>query len=117
MNSNNRLTKNLRAFGAQLEDEKASYDTSTHHLLQLKNIPAGLVALREELQLPKHADIMQAAAKGATFEESIGIIAAQLGIALNDVYDVGPLCSKLAQALKQRFIKMPTAPELHRFKL
>lgn len=114
---NQRLTKNLRSVGAILEDQKASYDNSTHSLLQLKNIPDGLVALREELAQPKHADIFAAAQKGGSFEESVGIIAAHLGIALNDVYDVGPLCAKLAQELKHRFIKMPTTAELNQLKL
>jgi hypothetical protein len=75
-------------------------DNDTHYLVQLKEPPDSIIALREEL--PKHSDIYEAARQGNTFEECLGIIAAKLDIALDGHYDVQPLCAMLVSVLRKR---------------
>lgn len=70
--------------------------------LEIKNTPVPLVRLREELALPCHADIAAKAMKGADFAECIGIIAAELGIALDGEYDPQDLFIMLLKALRNR---------------
>ena len=95
--------------------QKPAYDNSTHSLMQLKQIPDSLVALRIELQKSQHRDIFNAASKGATFEEVIGHIGAMLGVGLDGFYDVDDVCKMLVDRLKNRFIRMPTSAELKQF--
>lgn len=76
------------------------YDNETHHLIQLKQPPPSIIALREEL--PKHPDIYNEAIKGNTFEECIGIIAARLDVVLDGLYDPEPLCAMLVDVLRKR---------------
>lgn len=78
------------------------YDHDTHHLIQIRQPPPSIIALREEL--PKHPDIYNEAIKGNTFEECIGIIAARLDVVLNGLYDPEPLCAMLVDVLRKRHI-------------
>ena len=70
--------------------------------LVIKHTPVPIIRLREELALPSHADIAAKAMKGADFAECLGIIAAELGIALDGEYDVQDLCIMLLKALRNR---------------
>ena len=76
------------------------YDNETHHLIQIRQPPPSIIALREEL--PKHPDIYNEAIKGNTFEECIGIIAARLDVVLDGLYDPEPLCAMLVDVLRKR---------------
>lgn len=76
------------------------YDQDTHHLIQIRQPPPSIIALREEL--PKHPDIYNEAIKGNTFEECIGIIAARLDVVLDGLYDPEPLCAMLVDVLRKR---------------
>lgn len=76
------------------------YDHETHHLIQIRQPPPSIIALREEL--PKHPDIYNEAIKGNTFEECIGIIAARLDVVLDGLYDPEPLCAMLVDVLRKR---------------
>lgn len=76
------------------------YDHDTHHLIQIRQPPPSIIALREEL--PKHPDIYNEAVKGNTFEECIGIIAARLDMVLDGLYDPEPLCAMLVDVLRKR---------------
>lgn len=77
-------------------------DNSTHHLLSIKRPPLSLQVLREELLLPQHRDIYNAAAKEKTFETALGQIAAMLDIGLDGEYDPDDICSLLITALRHR---------------
>ena len=76
------------------------YDNDTHHLIQIRQPPPSIIALREEL--PKHPDIYNEAIQGNTFEECIGIIAARLDVVLDGIYDPEPLCTMLVDVLRKR---------------
>ena len=58
--------------------------------------------LCEELCEPRHKDIFDAANKEATFEGSMGCIAAMLDIALDGTYEPEDLFGMLTQALRNR---------------
>lgn len=80
-------------------------DHSTHHLLEIREPPPSIIALREEL--PKHPKLFLEAQKGATFEECIGIIAAHCDIALDGLYtpdDIAKLCGILVDILRYMHI-------------
>ena len=81
--------------------QKPSEDRS-HHLLVIKEVPESLYVMRRMLLEPQHADIKAEAMKAATFEESIGIIAAMLDIALDGDYEPDPLFTMLCEALRNR---------------
>ena len=83
-------------------------DHESHHLLSLKVIPRSLLSLRRELAKNENRDIYESSYKGETFEECLGIIGAELGVALNGYYDVEKLCGVLLAALKKRHIRTPT---------
>lgn len=83
--------------------QKPEADLDTHHLLIIKRTPDSLAALREKLQLVQHVDIATKAKKAATFEEAIAIIAAELSIALDGVYEPDALFTMLCEALDNRF--------------
>lgn len=70
--------------------------------IKLKYTPLALVRLREELALPCHADIAKKAMQGADFAECLGIIAAELSIAMDGEYEVQATCIMLTKALKNR---------------
>lgn len=70
--------------------------------LLIKEPPASLLALRAELALPANIDIYQAGIKGTSFEDCIGIIAAQLDIALDGDYEPDKLCEVLVEAMRAR---------------
>lgn len=73
-----------------------------HHLIEMKEVPEEIVALRRELMEPWNAELVREAMKGESFEECLGIIAFQLGIPLNGNYHIPQLCGKLYEALKQK---------------
>lgn len=71
--------------------------------IQIKHLPESLIALRKELTLPVHKDIAKKAMnEGRNFEECLGIIATELGIILDGMYDVPELCDVLVTALQKR---------------
>jgi hypothetical protein len=72
----------------------------THHLVDLKEPPASLVALRDELQ--RHMDIVEYAQQGQTFEECLGRIALKLDIVMDGLYDADSVCAMLVDALRHR---------------
>lgn len=82
--------------------QKPEYDTDTHHLLIIKRPPDSLYAFRERLAQPQHRDIFDKAKEANTFEEVIGIVAAELSIALDGVYEPDNLLTMLAEALDNR---------------
>lgn len=81
---------------------------SPHHLVELRQPPASLTTLREELALPQNKDISEYAIQGKTFEECIGRVAMFLAIVLDGDYDVGPLCSVLVDAMRNRHLTSTT---------
>lgn len=82
---------------------QAGYDTS-HHLIERKVLPPALQALQQELAKPENAKLSEAAQKGRDFEECLGIIAAQLDIALDGLYDVPDLCDLLVNAIRNKHL-------------
>lgn len=87
------------------------YNTS-HHLLEIKEAPSGLIHLRRELAKPQHSDISSAAQLETTFEGSLATIAEKLDIVVDGMYDVEPLCEMLATALENRFNVSSLMPQL-----
>lgn len=83
--------------------KKGGYNKVNSFVL-IKEAPETLIQLRTELQLPQHADIVTACIPAKTFEESIGIIALHLDIALDGTYEAVPLFTMLINALRNRFI-------------
>lgn len=75
-------------------------DDTTHHLILIKEPPASLVALRQELAF--HPDICAEAVKGNSFQEVIGISCLQLDIAVDGIYDVEPICAMLVEVLRKK---------------
>ena len=75
-------------------------DLDTHHLLDIREPGEVLIALRQELA--NHPEIVEAAMKGNNFEDCLGIIGAQLDIALDGDYDPVQLMSMLIVALRNR---------------
>lgn len=70
-----------------------------HHLIDHREPPASLVALRNELL--KFPRISVEAMKGRSFEECLGIIAARLSIVLDGMYDPEKVCDMLYWELKR----------------
>lgn len=95
-------------------NSEGGYDNDTHYLIQIKEPPASIIALREEL--PKHPNIYGEAQKGNTFEECLGIIAAKLDIVLDGLYDADDLCQLLLDCLRKRHM-FPDSPHLRSSKL
>lgn len=77
-------------------------DLHTHYLLEIREPPPSLIALRSELASPENKDIYDAAIKETTFEAVLGTIASKLDIALDGLYDVPDLCDLLANVLRNR---------------
>lgn len=75
-------------------------DHDTHHLLDIREMPASLIALRAELGY--HPDITDKAQHGETFSECLAIICSQLDIVVDGIYDVEPFCAMLLAALRSR---------------
>jgi hypothetical protein len=71
-------------------------------MLLIKEAPDSLIALRQLLALPENKDIYDAANKETTFEVVLATVAEKLDIVLDGTYDVGPLCTVLAEAMKRR---------------
>jgi hypothetical protein len=71
-------------------------------LIEIKESPPGLIALRTELAKPENKDIAEIAQRETTFEGSLATIAERLNILVDGVYDVEPLCQKLAEEMKKR---------------
>lgn len=79
------------------------HDLKTHHLLDIREPPNALVALRNRLALPEHKDILEfARANSSTFEEGLGAIAAALDIILDGDYNAVDLIELLVNALDNR---------------
>lgn len=98
------LPKTGKNYDVLRDLNNGAYDDS-HHLLELKQVPESLTALRSLLAEPQNADIRDYAISGKDFEECIGRVAMYLGIVLDGDYDVGPLCSVLVAAVERR--RMP----------
>lgn len=75
-------------------------DHDTHHLLDIREMPASLIELRKELGY--HPDITDKAQHGETFAECLAIICTSLDIVVDGVYDIGPFCEMLLVALRAR---------------
>lgn len=75
---------------------------SPHHLVELREPPSSLTALRDLLQREENRDIKEYAEKGATFEECIGRIATFLSIVLDGYYDAPELCAVLCNSIAMR---------------
>lgn len=75
-------------------------DHETHHLLEIRQPPSSLVALRNEL--PYHKDIYEYAIQGRTFEECCAKIGEKLDIVFDGLYDGDKLCEVLCVALRNR---------------
>lgn len=86
---------------------KPSYgqDLSIHHLLEIREPPPSVIALRVELAQPQHKDIYDAAIKEPTFERVLAKIGERLDILLDGEYDASELCDVLVTALKNRSLK------------
>lgn len=80
-----------------------------------KYTPESLVTLRQELQ--HHLDICAKAEHCNSFEETMGMIAAELNIVLDGVYDVEELSAVLVEALRKRKIDNALHLTLNRFRL
>lgn len=76
--------------------------------VEIKEPPPGLVALRTELAKPENADILKIAAYETTIEGSLATIAEKLGIIVDGVYDMHPLCEMLTKTLKDRHKRIIT---------
>lgn len=79
-----------------------AYDTS-HPLIEKKEVPDSFRAFVTELNSPQHADIVEKAKKEATFEGVLAVVAQELDIIVDGIYDVGPTCAMLTVALKNRY--------------
>lgn len=75
-------------------------DHETHHLLEIRQPPEALVALRNEL--PYHKDIYEYAIQGKNFEDCMAKIGEKLDIVLDGLYDGDKLCEVLVTALRNR---------------
>lgn len=80
------------------QDSQDSQDS--HHLIETRTPPDSLILFRTELA--NHKDIYLRAQKGQTFEEVIAIVAGDLNILLDGMYDVPDLCFMLYTALSNR---------------
>src|ERR1700743_771544 len=78
------------------------HDLETHYLLEIREPPASMIALRKLLSLPENKDIFDAAKAEPTFEGALATIGAMLDIALDGTYDVAELCDVLSSALSRR---------------
>lgn len=76
------------------------HDLDTHHLIELREPPASLVALRAELSF--HPDIVEYASVGQSFSECLGRIALKLDIVLDGDYDAEKLCEVLEEGMRNR---------------
>jgi hypothetical protein len=79
-------------------------DKNYHPLIDHREPPASLIALRDEL--PKHKEIYNKAIKGANFEECLAIVAAELKIVLDGYYDIPELCDLLVWELRRLDVPM-----------
>lgn len=95
------LAPNSRVTYNKEQDNLAGY-VNNHPLIEEKVIPASLVALRLELNEPRHAALCAEAMKGKSFEECLGILAARLDIAVDGAYEVSDLAEVLYLALINR---------------
>lgn len=75
---------------------------SPNSLLLIKEVPEEMLMLRRELAQPQNYDLLIRASEGATFEECIGNLAADLNILLDGDYDVPELCEVLLNAVRAR---------------
>lgn len=94
--------------------EVAAYDLGTHSHLLIKRPPESINILAAELALPQNATLAARANKGKTFEECIGILAADLDIALDDTYtpeDIAGLAEVLVKRMRDRH-ERPNQPHL-----
>lgn len=84
-------------------------DLTTHHLIALHEPPESLTALRNELAF--HPDLVSKIYDQPTFETVLAALCTQLDIVVDGLYDVGPLCSMLVSALRNRRFN-PGSPHL-----
>ena len=78
------------------------HDLSTHHLLEIREPPENLVALRNELMEVAHDDIRPYLQEGKTFEDVLGRIGVRVNIALDGEYDANDICGVLCTALRNK---------------
>lgn len=77
-------------------------EINEHRLVQIKKTPEEVIALQKLLALPENRDLASSAAKGQSFEECLAILSADLGIMLDGMYDVAPLCLMLTKVISTR---------------
>lgn len=101
--------KDLLNSGGSLHSMASSYHSndkggyhSPHHLIEIKEPPASVVALRKELEKPENRDIYDYASQGTDFADCMGRIALKLSIALDGEYDGADLCGMLVNAMRAR---------------
>lgn len=85
----------------------------THHLMEIKQLPASLIELQKEITLPQHRDIYNAAFAEKTFELALGMLAAKVDILLDGSYDVPKLCELLVTALRTRRVAGANPSAMH----
>ncbi len=76
-----------------------------HHLIDIKYLPASLIAFRRELCAPQNIDIFNEAIKCPDFSQSIATVARMLNIVLDGNYDVESLLAMLTDELINRHKK------------
>jgi len=74
----------------------------SHPYLIIKETPSSLIELRRLIALPSNLDIYEAAIVASTIEDSLGLIAAKLDIAMDGFYDVVEVCEMLCEAIRNR---------------
>ena len=77
-------------------------DHSTHHLLTIQEVPENVNALRRELAHEAHTELSAKAQEGKSFSECLAIIATQLDIAVDGLYDANDLCGLLTTSLRAK---------------
>lgn len=70
--------------------------------LEVRETPASVVALRNEIALPHNHELFNYAIQGRNFEECLARIASFLGIMLDGFYDVPELCDVLVTAIRKK---------------
>ena len=85
-----------------MSSKKGYNDLKTHHLIELREPPASVIALRHELYKPVHLDIYNAAFDQPNFETALATIATKLNVIVDGTYDVWRICEMLAEKLRKR---------------
>jgi hypothetical protein len=87
-------------------------DHETHALLEIRQPPPSIIALRDELEKLRTSHneqdrkLYEKVKAENTFEGCIGELAAGLDILLDGMYDVEPLCGVLVDCLRKRHLNI-----------